>query len=116
MEVGRTSNGRQTKVGQTSNASPIDVGQKSEERPTDVGWKSDEQSSAATARMAGGGAALQLLATQRCGEAGRALQLAAMAKISTLLVGKNVTRKLPPLPTQAPLGSSNTNTLRLRQQ
>jgi hypothetical protein len=38
------------------------------------------------------------------------------SKISTLLVGKNVTRKLLLVPTQAPSGSSNTNTLRLRQQ
>jgi hypothetical protein len=30
--------------------------------------------------MAGGDAALQLLATQRCGEAGRTLQLVAMAR------------------------------------
>jgi len=41
---------------------------------------SDEQSSTATAAMAGGGTALQLLATQRCGEADRALQLSAMAR------------------------------------
>jgi hypothetical protein len=33
-----------------------------------------------------------------------------------LLVSRNVTRKLPRVPTQAPSGSSNTNTLRLRQQ
>jgi hypothetical protein len=33
-----------------------------------------------------------------------------------LLVGRNVTRKLPPVPTQAPSNSSNINTLRLRQQ
>ncbi len=38
------------------------------------------------------------------------------SKISTLLVGRNVTRKLPPILTQAPSGNSNTNTLRLRQQ
>ncbi len=38
------------------------------------------------------------------------------SKISTLLVGRNVTHKLPPVLTQAPSGSSNTNTLRLRQQ
>jgi hypothetical protein len=35
------------------------------------------------------------------------------SKISTLLISKNVTLKLPPLPTQAPSGSNNTNTLRL---
>jgi hypothetical protein len=38
------------------------------------------------------------------------------SKISSLLVGRNVTPKLPPVPTQAPSGSNNTNTLRLRQQ
>jgi hypothetical protein len=32
------------------------------------------------------------------------------SKISTLLVGRNVTRKLLPVPTQAPSGSSNTPT------
>ncbi len=37
------------------------------------------------------------------------------SKISTLLVGRNVTCKLPLVPTQAPSGSNNTNTLRLRQ-
>jgi len=34
----------------------------------------DEQSSATAAAMASGGIALQLLATQRCGEAGKTLQ------------------------------------------
>jgi hypothetical protein len=38
------------------------------------------------------------------------------SKISTLLVGMNVTRKLPPVPMQAPSGSNNTNTLWLQQQ
>jgi len=38
------------------------------------------------------------------------------SKISTLLVGRNVTRKLLLVLTQAPSASSNTNTLRLRQQ
>jgi hypothetical protein len=47
---------------------------------TEVGWKSDEQSSVAVATMASGDAALQLLATQRCGEAGRTLQLTTRAR------------------------------------
>jgi len=45
-----------------------------------VGRTSDKQSSTAAVAMASGGAALQLLATQRYGEAGRALQLAAMLR------------------------------------
>ncbi len=38
------------------------------------------------------------------------------SKISTLLVGRNVIRKRPPVPTQAPSGGNNTNALRLRQE
>ncbi len=37
------------------------------------------------------------------------------SKISTLLVGMNVTRKLPLVPTQAPSSNNNTNTLRQQQ-
>jgi hypothetical protein len=37
------------------------------------------------------------------------------SKISTLLVGRNVIPKRPPVPTQAPSGGSNTNALWLRQ-
>jgi len=40
----------------------------------------DEQSSTTTAAMAGGNAALQLLATQRYSEADRALQLVVVAR------------------------------------
>jgi len=45
-----------------------------------VGQTSDEQNSVAATAMACGDVALQLLATQRCGEADIALQLAAMAR------------------------------------
>jgi len=175
--VGQTSDGNQTKVERTSDGNR-----------TKIRRTSDEQNSAAAVAMASGDTALQLLATQRCDEAGRALQLAVVArpaadcssllrqwpaalqlaalalgwqrcnlrrwptacyspspgfcffffffvfysttlrakerdkkrkgggafetysKISTLLVGRNVTRKLPPVSTQAPSGSSNTPT------
>jgi len=73
MEVGRTSNGSWPNVEQTSDGSWTEVERKSDRRRMQVGQTSDEQSSATTAAMASGGAALQLLATQRCDEAGRAL-------------------------------------------
>ncbi len=63
------SDGRRTEVRRTS-----------DENRTKIRRTSDEQSSVAATAMAGGGAALQLLATQRCGEAGKTLQLAAMAR------------------------------------
>ncbi|CAK9875354.1 unnamed protein product [Sphagnum jensenii] len=69
MNVGRTLDESQTVIGWTSN-----------ENQTKVQWTSNEQNSAATSAMACGGVALQLLTTQRNGEAGRALQLVAMAK------------------------------------
>ncbi|CAK9266334.1 unnamed protein product [Sphagnum jensenii] len=52
----------------------------SDENWTKVRRTSNEQSLAVAAAMAGGSAALQLLAMQRCGEAGRALQLVVMAR------------------------------------
>ncbi len=58
----------------------MQVRQTSDENRTKVRWTSGEQSSVAVVAMAGGSVELQLLAMQRYGEAGRALQLVAMAR------------------------------------
>ncbi len=78
--VGRTSDRRRMQLRRTSDESRKKVRQTLDGNRTKVQRTLDELSSIAAAAMAGGGATLQLLATQCCGEAGRMLQLAPMAR------------------------------------
>jgi hypothetical protein len=80
MEVGRMSDGSWTDVGRKSDGSQMQVQRTSNENRMKVRRTSNEQSSAAATTMASGGTTLQLLATQRCDEADKVLQLAVVAR------------------------------------